>query len=187
MRGTGLHGGQVQRVPDMPDETRLQCGGRAAGQQAEGVAPFNCRKIARGNPLLRGAQASTRHGLRFQVVVQRFHQAEGVPIARHVAMGDPDRSHARRYRCARRRRCRAHPVPSRAKAASIAPCTEGRSRWRCQPLKRASVHIRFSRHSVAWRGITAQRRQMQLPFSGEYGAQPAAVIGVARVPAQFTF
>ena len=44
MLGPGLHGSQIQRVPNLPDQPRIMCYGRAAGHKAKDIAPLPGRK-----------------------------------------------------------------------------------------------------------------------------------------------
>ncbi len=83
---TRLHGGQIEPVEHLPDQTAVMNHRRPAADQPEGVAPLDCRKAGMevvGNPS--HLHHCNRRGL--EVEVQRLCQAEGIPVPLQITMG----------------------------------------------------------------------------------------------------
>ncbi len=91
----GLHGIDIQLMIDLPHLSFVMCCGRAAHQDAKEVLAFNSREP--GVPVIRHPRGlNNRNRLRFEVIVQRLGQAEGVPFLRKIAMRDlPQRMNTR--------------------------------------------------------------------------------------------
>jgi hypothetical protein len=83
----GLHGLDVQLFLDLPDQPVLMGGRGTAHQNPKQIAPFQ-RPKPRMKIIRHWCAGCDRHGMRFQVVIQGFGQAECSPISLHVTMGN---------------------------------------------------------------------------------------------------
>lgn len=81
------HGVKVHLLLDLPDKAAQMRERRAARQNAKKIAPFERAKSG-VECVGHSGTVCNRHRVRFEVIIDRFGQAEGRPIAHHVAMGD---------------------------------------------------------------------------------------------------